>query len=35
MLVDGNFVDPLEWFDSKWIEEHIDPKLALPASPPS
>ena len=35
MLVDGTFVDPLEWFDAKWIEEHIDPKLALPVSPPS
>jgi murein DD-endopeptidase MepM/ murein hydrolase activator NlpD len=35
MLVDGIFVDPLEWFDAKWIEEHIDPKLALPASPTS
>ena len=35
VLVDGTFVDPLEWFDAKWIEEHIDPKLALPVSPPS
>jgi hypothetical protein len=33
ILVDGVFVDPLEWFDSKWIEEHVEPKLAVPASP--
>jgi murein DD-endopeptidase MepM/ murein hydrolase activator NlpD len=33
VLVDGIFVDPLEWFDAKWIEEHVEPKLALPASP--
>jgi murein DD-endopeptidase MepM/ murein hydrolase activator NlpD len=28
MLVGGVFVDPLEWFDGKWIKEHIEVKLA-------
>lgn len=28
MLLDGVFVDPLEWFDAKWIAEHIEGKLA-------
>ncbi len=27
MLLGGNFVDPLEWFDPKWIAEHIEGKL--------
>lgn len=27
MLVNGEFVDPLEWFDPKWLREHIEPKL--------
>jgi hypothetical protein len=27
MLLAGNFVDPLEWFDPKWIAEHIEGKL--------
>jgi hypothetical protein len=35
VLVDGIFVDPLEWFDPKWIEEHVEPKLAVPESPES
>jgi len=26
-LVSGVFVDPLEWFDEKWIREHVDAKL--------
>jgi murein DD-endopeptidase MepM/ murein hydrolase activator NlpD len=29
MLVSGEFVDPLEWFDERWILEHLEPKLAL------
>jgi murein DD-endopeptidase MepM/ murein hydrolase activator NlpD len=35
MLLDGHFVDPLEWFDPKWIAEHIEGKLqpATPAAP--
>lgn len=28
MLIHGSFVDPLEWFDGRWIREHIDPKFA-------
>lgn len=31
MLVGGVFVDPLEWFDVRWIRDHIQPKLASPA----
>jgi murein DD-endopeptidase MepM/ murein hydrolase activator NlpD len=27
MLLDGVFVDPLEWFDKKWIDDHIEAKL--------
>lgn len=30
MLVGGEFVDPLEWFDGKWIREHLEVKLASP-----
>ena len=29
MLIHGVFVDPLEWFDPRWIKEHIEPKLSL------
>lgn len=29
MLVGGTFVDPLEWFDPKWIAEHIEVKLVV------
>jgi murein DD-endopeptidase MepM/ murein hydrolase activator NlpD len=28
-LVNGVFVDPLEWFDAEWIQEHIEVKLAV------
>ena len=28
MIIDGVFVDPLEWFDPRWIQEHIEPKLS-------
>ena len=34
MLLDGNFVDPLEWFDPKWIAEHIEGKLQAAAATP-
>ncbi|MFQ5512846.1 MAG: M23 family metallopeptidase [Myxococcota bacterium] len=27
VLVSGVFVDPLEWFDARWIREHVEPKL--------
>ena len=27
MLVHGVFVDPLEWFDGRWIREHVEAKL--------
>ena len=27
VLVSGVFVDPLEWFDAKWIREHVEAKL--------
>ncbi len=30
MLLDGVFVDPLEWFDKKWIDDHLEAKLAPP-----
>jgi len=28
MLLDGVFVDPLEWFDKKWIGDHIEGKFS-------
>ncbi len=33
MLIGGVFVDPLEWFDGKWIKEHIEVKLATAEEP--
>ena len=30
MLVQGHFVDPLEWLDGRWIADHIEPKLQGP-----
>ena len=32
MLVGGVFVDPLEWMDERWLQEHVEPKLV--SSPP-
>jgi len=32
MLLDGVFVDPLEWFDKKWIGDHIEAKLSAKPS---
>jgi murein DD-endopeptidase MepM/ murein hydrolase activator NlpD len=34
MLLDGSFVDPLEWFDPKWIAEHIEGKLEAATATP-
>jgi murein DD-endopeptidase MepM/ murein hydrolase activator NlpD len=32
MLLSGTFIDPLEWFDRRWIQEHLEAKLApIPA----
>jgi murein DD-endopeptidase MepM/ murein hydrolase activator NlpD len=28
VLLSGTFVDPLEWYDPKWIVDHVEPKLA-------
>jgi murein DD-endopeptidase MepM/ murein hydrolase activator NlpD len=33
VLLDGVFVDPLEWFDKKWIDDHIEGKLGASKSP--
>ena len=35
MILSGVFVDPLEWFDARWIQEHITPKLAIAKVEPS
>ncbi len=32
MLVGKTYVDPMEWWDPKWIREHITVRLAAPAS---
>lgn len=29
MMVGGIFVDPLEWFDGRWIREHVEAKLTV------
>ena len=29
MMVAGVFVDPLEWFDARWIQEHVEVDLAI------
>ncbi len=34
MLLGGSFVDPLEWFDPKWIRDHIEGKLEAVAATP-
>jgi hypothetical protein len=31
VLLSGIFVDPLEWFDAKWIADHVEPDLQGPA----
>lgn len=30
MLVSGTYVDPIEWWDPKWIDEKIDAQFELP-----
>ena len=41
MLLSGTFIDPLEWFDGRWIQEHLEAKLApipaeeQPGAPPA
>jgi murein DD-endopeptidase MepM/ murein hydrolase activator NlpD len=32
MLVGGTYVDPLEWWDPKWVRDNVDARLA-PSSP--
>jgi murein DD-endopeptidase MepM/ murein hydrolase activator NlpD len=32
ILVGDAYVDPVEWWDEKWVREKIDEKLAPPAS---
>lgn len=32
VLVGGTYVDPLEWWDPKWVEDNVDARLA-PSSP--
>jgi murein DD-endopeptidase MepM/ murein hydrolase activator NlpD len=31
ILVGGTYVDPIEWWDPKWIHDHIDARLESPA----
>ena len=31
ILVGGHYVDPLEWWDPKWVQQHIDVNLRLAA----
>jgi murein DD-endopeptidase MepM/ murein hydrolase activator NlpD len=35
VIVSGAFVDPLEWFDGRWIREHVEAKLAEAPAPQS
>ncbi len=37
IMVDGTHVDPVEWWDGKWIHDHITPALTMfpPAAPPA
>ena len=35
MLLGGAFIDPVEWFDGKWIDEHLEPKFSYGTEPPS
>ncbi len=32
ILVGETYVDPLEWWDPKWVREHITARLAAPSS---
>jgi len=33
VLLAGTFVDPIEWFDAKWIAEHLESKLSRTKEP--
>jgi murein DD-endopeptidase MepM/ murein hydrolase activator NlpD len=32
ILVGTTYVDPVEWWDPKWMREHIDARLAPPST---
>jgi murein DD-endopeptidase MepM/ murein hydrolase activator NlpD len=32
VLVGDTYVDPLEWWDAKWVETHVTDRLVQPAS---
>jgi len=32
ILVGNTYVDPVEWWDPKWVESHVEAQLAKPAS---
>lgn len=32
ILVGGVYVDPVEWWDPKWVREHVESRLAPPAA---
>jgi murein DD-endopeptidase MepM/ murein hydrolase activator NlpD len=35
MMLNGAFINPIEWLDAKWINEHIEAKLKKPESTPA
>jgi murein DD-endopeptidase MepM/ murein hydrolase activator NlpD len=35
IMVDGIHVDPVEWWDPKWVEDHVTEKLKAFANPPA
>jgi murein DD-endopeptidase MepM/ murein hydrolase activator NlpD len=36
MMLNGEFINPIEWLDPKWINDHIEAKLKQPeATPPT
>ena len=30
MLVGDTYVDPLEWWDAKWVQDHVEVRLQAP-----
>jgi murein DD-endopeptidase MepM/ murein hydrolase activator NlpD len=34
VLVGGEYVDPLEWWDPKWVRSHVEEQLLAPRTPP-
>lgn len=34
MMLGGTFIDPVEWFDGKWIQEHLEPKFSYGTEAP-